>query len=153
MRKFTLAEDWTPVKIDVAIDVPHTLDLSWMKGNGPQSGEVLMTEEASSKMSKLFKCCLKLYNDVLLSEAPPAEPPMDMEIVASLTEMGFPVPACKRAAALTHGRGLEAATQWIMEHMDDPDFLAPLTASAPGFLDIPNYSLCFRLISSSFRFL
>lgn len=111
LRKFTLAEDWTPVKIDVAIDVPHTLDLSWMKGNGPQSGEVLMTEEAST---------------------PPAEPPMDMEIVASLTEMGFPVPACKRAAALTHGRGLEAATQWIMEHMDDPDFLAPLTASAPG---------------------
>ena len=46
--------------------------------------------------------------------------------------MGFPAPACKRAAALTHGRGMEAATQWIMEHMDDPDFLAPLTATAPG---------------------
>jgi uncharacterized UBP type Zn finger protein len=52
--------------------------------------------------------------------------------VESLTEMGFPVAACKRAATLTHGRGLEAATQWIMEHMDDPDFLAPPPSSASG---------------------
>ena len=56
LRKFTLAEDWTPVKIDVAIDVPHTLDLSWMKGNGPQIGEVLMSKEASSKI-----CIFYLY--------------------------------------------------------------------------------------------
>nr|CAG4634620.1 EOG090X0181 [Alona affinis] len=113
LRKFTLAEDWTPVKLDVAVEIPQTLDLSWMKGNGPQSGEVIMTDQACSS-------------------APPAEAPMDMEIVAALTEMGFPAPACKRAASLTHGRGLEAATQWIMEHMDDPDFLAPLTPVAPG---------------------
>jgi uncharacterized UBP type Zn finger protein len=55
-----------------------------------------------------------------------------MAIVESLTEMGFPLVACKRAATLTHGRGLEAATQWIMEHMDDPDFLAPPPSSASG---------------------
>jgi ubiquitin carboxyl-terminal hydrolase 5/13 len=48
-----------------------------------------------------------------------------MEIVGSLTEMGFPVEACKRAAYQTRGQGLESATQWIMEHMDDPDFLQP----------------------------
>lgn len=57
---------------------------------------------------------------------------MDAGVVASLIDMGFPAPACKRAAALTHGQGLEAATQWIMEHMDDPDFLAPLTTAATG---------------------
>ncbi len=54
MRKFTLAADWTPVKIDVTVDVPHTLDVSWMKGNRPQSGEVLMTEEASSKIAIVY---------------------------------------------------------------------------------------------------
>lgn len=47
-----------------------------------------------------------------------------MGIVESLTEMGFPLVACKRAAGQTQGKGLEAATQWIMEHMDDPDFLS-----------------------------
>ena len=61
---------------------------------------------------------------------------MDMEIVNSLTEMGFPVAACKRAASLTHGKGLEAATQWVMEHMDDPDFLAPLTVNPSGLSSI-----------------
>lgn len=55
-----------------------------------------------------------------------------MAIVDSLTEMGFPLVACKRAAILTHGTGLEAATQWIMEHMDDPDFLAPPLNSSTG---------------------
>lgn len=50
LRKFTLAEDWTPIKLDVAVDVPQVLDLSFMKGNGPQAGEVLMSEEASGKI-------------------------------------------------------------------------------------------------------
>nr|CAG4643021.1 EOG090X0181 [Ilyocryptus agilis] len=109
LRKFTLAADWTPVKLDVAVDIPQTLDLAWMKSSGQQIGEVLLPDSASS--------------------AAPAEPPVDMEIVASLTEMGFPFPACKRAATITHGRGLEAATQWIMEHMDDVDFLDPLPST------------------------
>lgn len=47
LRKFTLAEDWTPVKLDVAVEIPQTIDLSFMKGNGQQSGEVLMTDQAS----------------------------------------------------------------------------------------------------------
>nr|CAG4646044.1 EOG090X0181 [Macrothrix elegans] len=108
LRKFTWAEDWTPVKLDVAIDVPQILDLAFMKGSGPQSGEVLMTEQGSNSS---------------------AEPAVDPAIVESLTDMGFPLSACKKAASLTHGRGLEAATQWIMEHMDDPDFLTPLNTS------------------------
>jgi len=64
-----------------------------------------------------------------MTEARVVEPAMDMEIVASLTEMGFPVEACKKAAILTHGRGLESATQWLVEHLDDPDILAPLAPS------------------------
>lgn len=116
LRKFTLAEDWTPRKLDVAVEIPQTLDLSWMKSSGHQNGEVLMTEQASETTT---------------------EPPMDMEIVASLTEMGFPVQACKRAAALTHGRGLESATQWLVEHLDDPDILLPVTTPCSGSFE-PN---------------
>nr|CAG4650743.1 EOG090X0181 [Simocephalus serrulatus] len=111
LRKFTLAEDWTPVKIDVAVEIPNTIDLSFMRGSGLQNGEILMADQTSDA---------------------PAELPIDMNIVDSLTEMGFPLAACKRAASLTRGNGLEAATQWIMEHMDDPDFLAPLPTAASG---------------------
>jgi len=107
LRKFTLAEDWTPRKMDVAVEIPQTLDLSWMKSSGLQNGEVPMPEQSSEA-------------------AVVAEPEFDMEIVASLTEMGFPVEACKKAAVLTHGRGLESATQWLVEHLDDPDILTPL---------------------------
>ena len=66
---------------------------------------------------------------------------MDMTVVNSLVEMGFPEVACQRAATLTHGQGLEAATQWIMEHMDDPDFLAPLPAT-PNERGIAKTILC-----------
>ena len=52
-------------------------------------------------------------------------PALDLEIVSSLSEMGFPVEECKRAAYQTRGQGLESATQWIMEHMDDADFHQP----------------------------
>lgn len=48
LRKFTLAEDWTPKKLDVAIEVPQIIDLSFMKGCGQQNGEVLMPDEAST---------------------------------------------------------------------------------------------------------
>nr|CAH0100310.1 unnamed protein product [Daphnia galeata] len=113
LRKFTLAEDWSPVKLDVAVEIPQILDLSFMKASGQQPDEILMPDQVTATDAA-------------------AEPPFDMAIVESLTEMGFPLVACKRAATLTHGRGLEAATQWIMEHMDDPDFLAPPPSSASG---------------------
>nr|CAG4639793.1 EOG090X0181 [Daphnia pulex] len=99
LRKFTLAEDWTPVKLDVAVEIPHILDLSFMKASGQQPDEILMSDQVSV-----------------------AEPAIDLAIVESLTEMGFPVAACKRAATLTHGRGLEAATQLILFHFGFPTF-------------------------------
>nr|CAH0100329.1 unnamed protein product [Daphnia galeata] len=113
LRKFTLAEDWSPVKLDVAVEIPQILDLSFMKASGQQPDEILMPDQVTAADAA-------------------AEPPFDMAIVESLIEMGFPLVACKRAATLTHDRGLEAATQWIMEHMDDPDFLAPPPSSASG---------------------
>jgi len=54
MRKFTFASDWTPEKLDVALEVPHTLDLSCMKSTGKQSDEILMAEQGSSIRLLLF---------------------------------------------------------------------------------------------------
>lgn len=55
LRKFTLAEDWTPRKMDVAVEIPQTLDISWMKSSGQQNGEILMPDQSSGKS----KCSLQ----------------------------------------------------------------------------------------------
>lgn len=39
--------------------------------------------------------------------------------------MGFPLSAIKRAIYFTKNSGLEAASQWIMEHITDPNFSDP----------------------------
>jgi len=44
----------------------------------------------------LFTFSLEFYTDVFTLEGKPDEPPMDIEIVASLAEIGIPVPAFKR---------------------------------------------------------
>lgn len=103
LKKFTLREDWTSIKLDVAVEVPDLLDLSALRSTGKQADEELLPE--------------------LDKEIPP--PPMDEAVIHQLADMGFPVEACKRAIFFTKNTGLEPATQWIMEHMGDDDFGAP----------------------------
>lgn len=52
MRKFTLAEDWTPVKLDVAVEIPLVIDLSFMKADGKQTNEVLMSDDITGQLGK-----------------------------------------------------------------------------------------------------
>lgn len=100
LKKFTIGSDWVPRKLDVSIDVPDILDLSSARGHGRQPGE----EE--------------------LPEIKPAEKPFEPDPVAlsQLVEMGFPVDACRSSLCVTNNSGVEAAMNWIMEHMGDPDF-------------------------------
>ncbi len=41
--------------------------------------------------------------------------------------MGFPADACKRALHVTKNESLENATNWLMEHIDDPSILEPFS--------------------------
>lgn len=52
MQKFTLKEDWTPLKLDVELIVPDALDLEWMRAKGPQPGEQLMADDGEGKKIK-----------------------------------------------------------------------------------------------------
>ncbi|VDL94848.1 unnamed protein product [Schistocephalus solidus] len=54
--------------------------------------------------------------------AAPAKATADEAIVSQLMEMGFSRNACVRACMVTANAGVEAAMDWVMEHMDDPDF-------------------------------
>ncbi|CAH2095956.1 unnamed protein product [Euphydryas editha] len=100
LKKFTIKEDWTPAKLDVAVDMPWEVDLSALRGRGPQAGEAL------------------------LPDAPPDAPApvYDEALLAKLLDMGFPVEACKKSLYYTNNSGMEAASNWLMEHMTDWDF-------------------------------
>ena len=54
--------------------------------------------------------------------------------------MGFAANGCRRAVYATPGQGLEAALNWVLEHMGDADFDAPYEApgvSAPAPTSAP----------------
>ncbi len=39
-----MSKDWTPKKLEVLVDVPDSLNLEHLRGNGPQPGEQLQPE-------------------------------------------------------------------------------------------------------------
>ncbi|XP_037294469.1 ubiquitin carboxyl-terminal hydrolase 5-like [Manduca sexta] len=100
LKKFTIKEDWTPAKLDVAVEMPWEVDLNCLRGHGLQADEKL------------------------LPEAPPETPAptYDEGLLAQLLDMGFPLEACKKALYYTNNSGMEAASNWLMEHMTDWDF-------------------------------
>ncbi|CAD0201188.1 unnamed protein product [Chrysodeixis includens] len=105
LKKFTINEDWSPAKLDVAVDMPWEVDLSCLRGHGPQPGEPLLPEGPPEPQAPVF-------NEALM---------------AHLLDMGFPLEACKRALYYTNNSGVEAASNWLMEHMTDWDFATKFT--------------------------
>uniref|UniRef100_A0A8C1IVT6 Ubiquitin carboxyl-terminal hydrolase n=1 Tax=Cyprinus carpio TaxID=7962 RepID=A0A8C1IVT6_CYPCA len=126
IKKFTFGLDWVPKKLDVSIDVPDTLDLSALRAMGQQPGEELLPEVAPPPL---------MTPDHSLSVCLSA-PVLDDSTVSQLCEMGFPLEACRKAVYYTGNTGIDAAMNWVMGHMEDPDFSAPLvypgSSSAPG---------------------
>lgn len=111
MRKFTLTENWQPKKLDVLIEAPDTLDISFLRSAGLQAGEEVMSGPVEV----------------------PLEP--DAGIVNNLMNMGFGFEACRKAAYNTKNAGVEEAMEWVLQHMDDPDLNEPLvipSAAAPA---------------------
>jgi len=94
------------IKLEVNVPVPDNIDLSGYRGAGLQQGEVQMDDAEAS------------------APAPPP-PPCDAAVVSQLVEMGFPETACQKAVIKTDNNGADAAMNWLMQHMEDPDFAAP----------------------------
>ena len=91
------------MKLDVAVEMPDVIDLDFLRGHGLQGTEELLPET---------------------NTAPPP-PVYNEDFLNQLEEMGFPVEACKRALYFTENRGLQSASQWLMEHISDADFSMP----------------------------
>uniref|UniRef100_W5MM90 Ubiquitin carboxyl-terminal hydrolase n=1 Tax=Lepisosteus oculatus TaxID=7918 RepID=W5MM90_LEPOC len=146
IKKFTFGLDWVPKKLDVSIDVPDSLDLSALRGAGLQPGEEelpdlapppLVTPDVEVKgIPGGFHGNEEddsLCSPLLFSASAPV---LDESTVGQLIEMGFPIEACRKAVYYTGNTGIDSAMNWVMTHMDDPDFSAPLvlpgSSSAPG---------------------
>lgn len=115
LRRYVMAEDWTPRKINALINIPHTLDLAPYVGHGKQANEVELSSDSAPAAA---------------AAAPVIEP--DPMIVAQLVSMGFSENGCKRAAIATKNASADVAMNWVFEHMSDPDFNdPPKQAAAP----------------------
>jgi len=115
MQRYELGPDWVPKKIEVNIEMPHEFDLDELKAKGPQDGENIAPEDGG--------------NDV----QPPAstagvspQQTIDEGALVQLMDMGFSMNGCKRALTTVGGSDVEAATNWIFEHNQDPDFNDPM---------------------------
>jgi len=92
--------------------MPDELDLSnWRSAGGLQPGEEALPEPATEEVKFAF----------------------DEAVMSELLTMGFPPEACKRACYHTKNSGLEAASNWLMEHIADEDISEPFV--------VPNNSI------------
>lgn len=60
LKKFTLREDWVPIKLDVSVEMPEELDISHLRGNGPQEGETILPEPGIFIL-KFFKSYIFIF--------------------------------------------------------------------------------------------
>ena len=110
-RRFELI-NWVPTKLDVPVVVgDHPFDLDRYKSPGPQENEELLPEDDNSSSIPAFT-----PNEGALAE---------------LEGMGFPRSRCEKALYKTGNGDAMTATDWLFEHMEDPDIDEPLNIDGP----------------------
>jgi len=109
IQRYELGPDWQPIKLEVNLDIPESIDLSSYKAMGPQEDEALIPEEEEGAGSAMA-----------------AQPEISEAALGQLMDMGFTMNGCKRALMAVGGSDTEAAMNWIFEHNMDPDFNDPL---------------------------
>ncbi|CAN3373980.1 hypothetical protein DIURU_005759 [Diutina rugosa] len=105
-------ENWVPVKVETPIAVPYTLDVTNFAAPAMAEDEVELAPVASGA------------KDDSVPEFLPSADALSM-----LTAMGFPEPRCIKGLYHTGNADAEAAMNWILAHMDDPDIDQPLDLS------------------------
>ncbi|CAM5137991.1 unnamed protein product [Eretmochelys imbricata] len=127
IKKFTFGLDWIPQKLDVSVDMPDLLDINHLRATGLQPGEeelpditppIIIPDDPKDRMMNHWM-----------------EPPdIDESSAMQLAEMGFPLEACRKAVFYTGNMGAEVAFNWIIAHMEEPDFAEPL--AIPGYAGV-----------------
>lgn len=98
LQRYELGPDWTPIKLEVNVDVPPILDLNEYKTSGPSDGEEIITEDLEE------------------NGAASPQPAINEAAVSQLMEMGFSRNSCIRALTSVGGSDVEQAMGWVFEH-------------------------------------
>lgn len=115
VNRYFVDEKWMPNKLDSKVPMPDSLDLEPYRGRGIQAGEEeLPADEASGGRGESN-----------VAQAP-AETLPDEELVAQLLSMGFGENGCRRACVAVQNSSVDAAMNWVLEHMEDQDFNDPM---------------------------
>jgi ubiquitin carboxyl-terminal hydrolase 5/13 len=122
-RRFEVV-NWLPTKQDVPVIVSDSsISFDDYRSLGQQEHEELLPEDASASSSSSTDKFVPNANG------------LDM-----LTSMGFPEIRCVKALKATGNTDVEAASNWLFEHMEDADIDEPLpeesSASSAGNLTI-----------------
>ena len=116
LQRYQLGPDWSPIKLEVNVEMPQEIDLEAYRMAGPQANESLIPDDVD-------------VGPVTSSTAPT----LDEGAIGQLMDMGFSLNSCKRALTAVGGSNVEAAMTWVFEHNMDPDFNDPLPE--PGSRD------------------
>lgn len=135
LKKFTLREDWVPIKLDVSVEMPEELDISNLRGKGPQEGESILPDISGILFySKFLLFSVLMHNGwsymyfvYVYLGLDPVPFAYNINLMTELSQMGFPEEACRRALFYTNNQGLNESSMWLMEHISDPDFSEPFT--------------------------
>lgn len=112
--------NWIPTKLDVPVivgDEPVSLDE--FRSPGLQPDEEVLPEDADvAPGGRGGGAAAKFVPDEMA--------------LAQLEAMGFPHVRCQKALKATRNTGADAATNWLFEHMEDPDIDVPDTEPDAG---------------------
>jgi ubiquitin carboxyl-terminal hydrolase 5/13 len=100
MKRFTYTLEGTVKKLDVDVLLDEQIDLTPYMGNGPQPNENLLPEDVNADVG----------------------PRVNQNYVDGILNMGFNMNVARKAVYLTKNASIDAAVEWVMTHMDDPDF-------------------------------
>jgi len=142
LNRYTLAPDWTPLKVDAAVPMPTRLDLRAAglaaEAGWPAPGTGAVAEGERDLDALAAAAVASAGGAPSAASAPPppsggAPDAPDAGVVAALEGMGFPAGACARAAlAAGPSGGVEAASEWLMAHIDDAGFADPYVPATPA---------------------
>lgn len=125
MNRFVATDGFVPRKVAARIIVPDEVDLSAHRAKGPQPGETLLEGSSGSNGGNGSGKNGGIQVD-----------PVAMEM---LTGMGFPSVRCEKALRANNNNA-EAALEWIMMHMDDPNIDVPEPSVSGGAVSATSVS-------------
>ncbi len=120
LGRYYVGDNWVQRKITAEVTMPEYLDINSLRETGIAEGERLLDDTVAASTSAV----------TVASPGAAAVVVADESLVGQLVSMGFSENGSRRAALATHNADTETAMNWVLEHMEDPDFNEPPPVSS-----------------------